>query len=138
MLSLTLLIGSLGGSPADSRVSRPLIQTVPRLRAGTACLWCASPRKEPGGQSWASLRGRFVARTYLVTQSVSLHWLTRVSRSSSLCGRTVTNSKVLRLAQNSLLAGSTRRLVQLARFIRPIGFFKDRHSKRSLVENKTT
>jgi hypothetical protein len=51
-------------------------------------------------------RNKHGTSTYLVTQSVSLHWLTRVSRSSSLCGRTVINSRVLRLAQNSLLAGS--------------------------------
>lgn len=61
---------------------------------------------------------------FLVTQSVSLHRLTRVSRSSSLCGLTVISSNVLGRAQNSRFAGSTLRLVQLARLMRPIGFFR--------------
>lgn len=64
-----------------------------------------TPKNEAG--NYLVGRNRHGSSTYLVTQSVSLHWLTRVSRSSSLCGRTVINSIVLRLAQNSLLAGST-------------------------------
>lgn len=79
-------------------------------------------------------RNKHGTSTYLVTQSVSLHWLTRVSRSSSLCGRTVINSRVLRLAQNSLLAGSIWWLIQLARFILPMGFFKNKLYK--VLENK--
>lgn len=62
-------------------------------------------------------------RPYVVTHMVFLHWLTRVSLSSSLCGLTVISSKVLGRAQNSRLAGSTLRLVQLAKLIRPIGFY---------------
>lgn len=61
--------------------------------------------------------------TYFVTHMVFLHWLTKVSLSSSLCGLTVISSKVLGRAQNSRLAGSTLRLVQLAKLIRPIGFY---------------
>lgn len=62
------------------------------------------------------------AGSYVVTHMVFLHWLTRVSLSSSLCGLTVISSKVLGRAQNSRFAGSTLRLVQLAKLIRPIGF----------------
>ncbi len=64
----------------------------------------------------------FLFGSYVVTHSVSLHWLTRVSRSPSLCGLTVMSSKVLGRAQNSRFAGSTLRLVQLARLMRLIGF----------------
>ena len=60
---------------------------------------------------------------YFVTHMVFWHWLTRVSRSSSLWGLTVMSSRVWGLAQNSRLAGSTLRLVQLARLMRPIGFW---------------
>ena len=60
----------------------------------------------------------------MVTHMVLLQWLTRVWWSSSLWGRTVMSSRVLGRAQNSRLAGSTRGLVQLARLMRPIGFFE--------------
>lgn len=65
-----------------------------------------------------------ILSTYFVTHNVSLHWLTRVSLSSSLWGRTVISSKVLGRAQNSLLTGSIWRVVQLAKFIRPKGCWK--------------
>lgn len=65
--------------------------------------------------------------SYFVTHMVFLHWLTRVSLSSSRCGLTVISSKVLGRAQNSRLAGSTFRLTQLAKLIRPIGFYKTVH-----------
>lgn len=55
---------------------------------------------------------------------VFLHWLTSVSLSSSLCGRTVMSSKVFGLAQNSLLAGSTVLLVQLVKLMRPTAFWR--------------
>lgn len=76
-----------------------------------------------------SLKGQMHVRpgvlgTYLVTHMVLWHWLTSVSLSSSLCGRTVMSSSVLGLAQNSLLTGSTRLLVQLARLMRPRGFWE--------------
>lgn len=66
-----------------------------------------------------------VTYTYLVTHIVFLHWLTSVSLSSSLCGLTVISSNVFGLAQNSLLAGSTFLLVQLARLMRPMGFWQE-------------
>lgn len=80
--------------------------------------------------------------SYFVTHSVSLHWLTRVSLSSSLCGLTVMSSKVLGRAQNSLFAGSTLRLVQLARLMRPIGFCRRKNlliimpCKKSILKNQ--
>lgn len=78
-------------------------------------------------RTWSSskqMNSHLLIGSYFVTHSVSLHWLTRVSLSSSLCGLTVMSSKVLGRAQNSLFAGSTLRLVQLVRLIRPIGFCK--------------
>lgn len=82
------------------------------------------------GHSSINACGTFIhmqtVRTYLVTHMVFLHWLTSVSLSSSLCGLTVMSSNVLGLAQNSLLAGSTFLLVQLARLIRPMGFWQKR------------
>lgn len=75
------------------------------------------------GRVWVSARR---LSTYLVTHMVFWHWLTSVSLSSSLCGRTVISSNVLGLAQNSLLTGSTLLLVQLARLIRPMGFWQER------------
>lgn len=74
-------------------------------------------------------------RTHLVTHMVSWQWLTRVWRSSSLCGRTVMTSRVLGRAQNSLLTGSTRLLVQLARLMRPRGFWETDEQHR--LKNKT-
>lgn len=80
-----------------------------------------------GRSSSKQINSHLLIGSYFVTHSVSLHWLTRVSLSSSLCGRTVMSSKVLGRAQNSLFAGSTLRLVQLVRLIRPIGFCKTKN-----------
>lgn len=66
-----------------------------------------------------------------MTHIVSLHWLTSVSLSFSLCGLTVISSNVFGLAQNSLLTGSTFLLVQLARLMRPMGFWQDSTMKTS-------
>lgn len=88
------------------------------------------------------MNSHLLTGSYFVTHSVSLHWLTRVSLSSSLCGLTVMSSKVLGRAQNSLFAGSTLRLVQLVRLIRPIGFCKRKNvfilmlCKRASKKNK--
>lgn len=72
-----------------------------------------------------------------MTHMVLWQWLTSVSRSSSLCGRTVMTSRVLGRAQNSRLTGSTRLLVQLARLTRPRGFWET-EEEREVEEQAAT
>lgn len=69
---------------------------------------------------------------------VFLHWLTSVSLSSSLCGLTVISSNVFGLAQNSLLAGSTVLLVQLARLMRPMGFCRRKNNQTKKLNTDTS
>lgn len=61
--------------------------------------------------------------THLVTHKVFWHWVTSVSLSSSLWGRTVISSRVLGRAQNSRFTGPTCLLVQLAMLMRPMGLW---------------
>lgn len=82
-----------------------------------------------------SERQTAVLRTHLVIHMVSWQWLTSVWQSSSLCGLTVMTSRVLGRAQNSRLTGSTRLLVQLARLIRPRGFWEAEEQQNSNILN---
>lgn len=75
--------------------------------------------------------------THLVTHKVFWHWVTSVSLSSSLWGRTVISSRVLGRAQNSRFTGPTCLLVQLARLTRPIGFWHQEGKTRCKMTSPT-